>query len=150
MRARLGPDPLHRNPDVDRVATSLRRRTLPIGAALLDQSIIAGVGNVYRAEALFVCGINPLLPSRELSDDSFTQLWATLVRMLRDGVKAGRIITVDPAELGIARRAMKLEDWRYVYRRTDLPCRRCGTTVIQWTLATREMYACPHCQHLRD
>ena len=148
LRNRLGPDPLHARADKERVAATLRRRSTPIGAALLDQSVVAGVGNVYRAEALFVCGINPELPSRELNPEQFEQLWATLVRMLRDGVKAGRIITVDPAELGISRRAMRLEDWRYVYRRTDLPCRRCGTTIVSWTLAARTMYACPHCQSM--
>ena len=148
IRQRLGPDPLHRNADAEQVAAALQRRALPIGAALLDQSIIAGVGNVYRAEALFVCGINPEWPSRSLSRPAVDALWSTLSSMLRDGLRAGRIITVDPAELGISRRAMRPEDWRYVYRRTDLPCRRCGTTVVQWTLAARTMYACPHCQLL--
>ncbi len=146
IRARLGPDPLRRDADVERVAAALRRRSIPIGAALLDQSIVAGVGNVYRAEALFVCGINPLMPSRELPRDRFDLLWSTLVTMLRSGVRAGRIITVDPAEFGIPRRRMQPEDWRYVYRRTDLPCRRCSTPIVAWTLAARRMYACPRCQ----
>ena len=149
IRARLGPDPLRRNADLERVAANLRRRVLPIGAALLDQSIIAGVGNVYRAEALFVCGINPATPSRDITAEQFDELWATLVSMLRDGVRAGRIITVDPAELGISRRRMQPEDWRYVYRRTDLPCRRCATPIISWELAARTMYACPRCQAMQ-
>ena len=148
IRARLGPDPLRRDADPERVYAALQRRAIPIGAALLDQSIVAGVGNVYRAEALFVLGVNPELPSKLLPRETFDALWATLVRMLREGVKVGRIITVDPAELGISRRAMKLEDWRYVYRRADLPCRRCGATVVSSTLAARTMYACPQCQQM--
>ena len=148
LRNRLGPDPLHRNADRDAVAATLRRRALPIGAALLDQSILAGVGNVYRAEALFVCRIDPNLPSRDLPAEEFGNLWATLVGMLRDGVRTGRIITVDPVELGIGRRRMRPEDWRYVYRRTDLPCRRCGTRIVSWELAARTMYACPSCQRM--
>ena len=148
IRARLGPDPLHRNADAEAVWSALQRRTLPIGAALLDQAIVAGVGNVYRAEALFLLGINPERPSRELSREQFDALWALLVRMLRAGVRAGRIIPVDPAELGLRRQSRHVEDWRYVYRRTDLPCRRCGTAIVQWTLAMRTMYACPRCQHL--
>jgi formamidopyrimidine-DNA glycosylase len=148
IRNRLGPDPLRRNADVDRVWTTLSRRTIPIGGALLDQSVVAGIGNVFRAEALFLCGINPQMPSRLLTREQFDDLWATLVGMLRAGVRANRIVTVDPAEIGISRRAMKPEDWRYVYRRTDLPCRRCGTAIVAWTLAARTMYACPRCQHV--
>ena len=150
LRARLGPDPLHRNADAEAVWTALQRRTLPIGAALLDQNIVAGVGNVFRAEALFLRGINPEMPSRALARNQFDALWALLVDMLRAGVRVGKIITVDPAELGLRRQSRRVEDWRYVYRRTDLPCRRCGTAIVSWTLATRTMYACPHCQHLEQ
>ena len=146
MRARLGPDPLRRGADAEAVWTALQRRTTPIGAALLDQSIIAGVGNVFRAEALFLCGLAPQRPARDVSREEFDCLWSTLVRMLRQGVRDGSIITVDPAELGISRRKMTLEDWRYVYRRTGLPCRRCATPIQQWELGTRQMYACPVCQ----
>jgi endonuclease VIII len=146
IRARLGPDPLRRDADPEVVRARLRRRRSPIGAALLDQSVLAGVGNVFRCEALFLHGIDPDRPAADLTAGEFDDLWATLARMLREGVRAGRIVTVDPAELGIPRRAMKPEDWRYVYRRTDLPCRRCGTPVRSWTLAARTIYACPTCQ----
>lgn len=148
IMSRLGPDPLHRRAAVAAVREALRRRSTPIGAALLDQRVVAGIGNVFRAEVLFVHGINPEMPANQLDDDQFAALWATLVRMLRDGVRAGRIITVDPAELGRTRRSPHVADWRYVYRRTGLPCRRCSTPVLQWTLAARQMYACPHCQHM--
>lgn len=148
IRARLGPDPLRRDADVEAVWSALQRRTLPIGAALLDQRIVAGVGNVFRAEVLFLLGINPEMPARELSREQFDQLWKLLVSMLRAGVRAGKIITVDPAELGLRRQTRRVEDWRYVYRRTDLPCRRCGTPIVAWTLTARTMYACPHCQHM--
>ena len=148
MRARLGPDPLHRNVDVEAVWTALQRRSLPIGAALLDQSIVAGIGNVFRAESLFLAGIDPNLPSRRLAREEFDALWASLLVMMRDGLRVGSIITVDPKELGWTRRSPHVEDWRYVYRRTDLPCRRCGTPIVTWVLATRNAYACPRCQHL--
>lgn len=148
IRARLGPDPLHPNADVEAVWAALRRRSTPIGGALLDQSVMAGIGNVFRAEVLFLHGINPEMPARELSREQFDGIWSTLSDMLRAGVRANRIVTVDPAELGITRRAMKPQDWRYVYRRTDLPCRRCGTPIVSWTIAARTMYACPQCQRL--
>ena len=146
LRARLGPDPMRRGADGEEVWQALQRRTTPIGAALLDQSVVAGVGNVYRAEVLFVCGIAPERPARDLEREEFDCVWTNLLRMLRDGVRDGKIITVNPAELGITKRRMTLEDWRYVYRRTGLPCRRCGTPIVQWELGARQMYACPVCQ----
>lgn len=149
IRDRLGPDPLRRNADVEAVWASLQRRSTPIGAALLDQSIVAGIGNVFRAEALFVNRIDPLLPSRALSRGQFAGLWDTLLGMLRDGVRRGKIITVPPAEIGLRRVSADVADWRYVYRRTGLPCRRCATTVITWVLAARNMYACPSCQQMQ-
>ncbi|HVM18943.1 MAG TPA: DNA-formamidopyrimidine glycosylase family protein [Egibacteraceae bacterium] len=146
IRARLGPDPLRRDADPEQVWATLRRRATPVGGALIDQSVLAGIGNVFRCEALFLHQINPETPSHDLAREQFDALWSTLVGMLRDGVRRGRIITVDPAELGKTRRQMTVDDWRYVYRRTGLPCRRCGTPIVSWTLAARTMYACPRCQ----
>jgi endonuclease VIII len=148
IRDRLGPDPLRRDADVEAVWRSLQRRSTPIGAALLDQSVVAGIGNVFRAEALFVNGIDPLTPSRELCREQFDLLWETVVTMLRDGVRLGRIVTVSPAEVARSRRSPNPEDWRYVYRRTGLPCRRCSTAVITWVQGARNMYACPTCQRM--
>lgn len=144
--ARLGPDPLQRKADPEPVWSALQRRVLPIGAALLDQRVVAGVGNVFRCEVLFCEGIDPHMPSRDLTRQQFDGLWGRLVGMLRAGRRSGRIITVDPAQLGITRRAMHPEDWRYVYRRNGLPCRRCGTAVVSFPMAARTMYACPDCQ----
>jgi endonuclease VIII len=118
----------------------------PIGAALLDQSVVAGIGNVYRAELLFLCGIHPERPSRSLTREEFDCLWGALVRLLRLGVRMGRIVTVDPAEAGRPRSRIKTEDGRYVYRRAGETCRRCGTAVQSWELGARTMYACPSCQ----
>jgi endonuclease-8 len=146
IRGRLGPDPLRRDADEDAVRMALARRSLPIGAALLDQSIVAGIGNVFRCEMLFLCGIHPDRPAKSVTPEEFDCLWTQMNLMLREGVRRGRIVTVDPAELGISRRAMRPEDWRYVYKRTDLPCRRCGTPIQSWTLGMRTIYACPTCQ----
>jgi DNA-formamidopyrimidine glycosylase len=146
IRARLGPDPLRRDADVEAVRRAFARRRTPVGAVLLDQAVVAGIGNAFRAEALFVTGIDPQRPANELYREQFDQLWATLATMLRKGVQSGRIVTVSPAELGRSRQSRNVEDWRYVYRRAGLPCRRCGTTVVSWPLAARPMYACPTCQ----
>ncbi len=146
--ARLGPDPLRRDADPERAWAALARRTIPIGAALLDQRILSGVGNVYRCEALFVTGLWPELPARALSRPEFDRIWATVAAMLRDGEKAGRILTVDPADVGVRTRSQVPGGERvYVYKRDGLPCRRCGTTVLTWTSALRAIFACPSCQH---
>jgi endonuclease VIII len=147
IRARLGPDPLRADADPERAWAALQRRSSPIGAALLDQRVLAGVGNVYRAEALFVCGIAPTIPARALDRDDFDRLWTTLRRMLRAGERAGRIVTVDPAEVGAPRAAAVADHERlYVYRRTGESCRRCSTAVHVSDLGTRRMYSCPTCQ----
>ncbi len=69
--ANLGADPLRRRADVDRARDRMARSTKPVGAVLLDQTVIAGLGNIYRAEVLFLCGIDPRRPARQLSDDDF-------------------------------------------------------------------------------
>lgn len=146
LLARLGPDPLRRGADPDAAYAALRRRRAPLGQALLDQAVIAGVGNVFRAEALFVCGLDPRREARTLSREEFDALWAALVGMLRDGLRRNRIVTVTAEDAGRAPGRLALEDARYVYRREGLPCRRCGTPIVAWTLAARRMYACPRCQ----
>jgi formamidopyrimidine-DNA glycosylase len=147
LRARLGPDPLARRTDPEPAWAALQRRRTPIGAALLDQKVLAGIGNVFRAESLFACGIHPSVPANTLARAEFDQLWATLRRMLRAGERSGRIVTVDPAEVGARSAARVPPDERvHVYRRTGLPCRRCATAIESWTCAGRTISACPTCQ----
>jgi len=124
---------------------ALRARRTPVGAALLDQSLIAGVGNVFRAEALFACGIHPERPASALSEDEARCLWDTVTRMLRDGVRRNRIATVPAAERDRREPEGRGKD-RFVYHRAGLPCRRCGTAVVEKPLAGRRLFFCPSCQ----
>lgn len=150
MLARLGPDPLRDGLDAGlRFQQALARRSIPIGAALLDQRAVAGIGNVYRAETLFLRGIHPDRPARSLSDGEAARLWETIVGQLRQGLRLGRIVTVDPAEVGAARPEDLIDaddDRLYVYRRAGLPCRRCGAELRAWTLGARTITACEVCQ----
>jgi DNA-formamidopyrimidine glycosylase len=143
---RLGPDPLDPKADRERLWRKVSRRDTPIGALLLDQSAIAGVGNVFRAEALYVLGIAPHRPANSLTREEFDALWDTLVRMLRNGVRAGRIVTTDPADRERRRGRPSDEDRHYLWRRADLPCRRCGTPIRSDVLGARNAYWCPGCQ----
>ena len=143
--ARLGPDPIkpRQNPQpmYDRIARSKRG----IGDLLMDQSVVAGVGNVYRAEALFVCGMHPLRPGVDCDPTELEALWATITGMLRQGVKDGRILTVSREESGVPRgRRIPRGDATYAYKRDR--CLLCGSEIQRLDIANRTSYHCPICQ----
>jgi len=142
--ARLGPDPIRRDADPDRAWEALRRRRVAIGRALLDQQVLAGVGNVYRAEVLFVHGVHPEVPANAITREQFDAMWAWLVQAMRRGVRSGRIVTVDPDEAGRPRSRLEPRDGRYVYRQDS--CRRCGGPIRRWDLGGRWAYVCETCQ----
>lgn len=147
IRARLGPDPILKDSDPERAWAAIRRRRSTIGEALMDQKVMAGVGNVYRAEALFVHGIHPERPCPEVTREEFDALWDTICSMLRQGVKDNRIITLSKEELaaeGLTRSRVRSKEAVHVYKRDE--CRRCGTSVDRWDLAGRWAYACRECQ----
>jgi DNA-formamidopyrimidine glycosylase len=147
IRNRLGPDPLDRTGDAEAFSANLSRRRIPIGAALLDQKVIAGVGNVYRAELLFLLGISPHTPANAVDTETAEALWDRTVTELRRGEKSGRIVTTDPADFGAARdRELRRDERLYVYKRDGLPCRRCGTEIRTTEMANRSMWWCPACQ----
>jgi endonuclease-8 len=144
ITAKLGADPLRRHPDVAAARARFARSSRPVGAFLLDQSVIAGIGNVYRAELLFLCGIHPARPASSLGDDEFDELWQRTVELLRLGVRMGRIVTTDPDEVGRPRSRMRAQDRLYVYHR-DV-CRRCGSDLGVLELGGRPIWYCPSCQ----
>ena len=142
--ARLGPDPLRRDAKPAVAIERMARSRQPIGALLLDQSVIAGVGNVFRAEALFVNRIDPRRAGRTCPEPDLEALWRTIVAMLRKGVREDRIATVDPSELALPRGRVRRGEATYVYHR-DV-CRRCGTAIRTVALAGRPCWFCPTCQ----
>ena len=144
LMARLGPDPLRADADPERAWHRISRSRRAIGALLMDQSVLAGVGNVYRAEALHVEGLHPEREGRSLSRDEFDRLWATVCRMLRDGERAGRIITVTAEDAGVPRSRIPRGQRTYVYRQRR--CRSCGAPVRAWEMAGRRAWACEQCQ----
>jgi endonuclease VIII len=148
--ARLGPDPLRRGADPALAYQRMVRSRLPVAALLMDQRVLAGVGNVYRAELLFRHRLNPMLPGRSLDEGLWKEMWDDLVDLMRDGVRKGRIDTVRdehlPHVMGRAPREDRHGGEVYVYRRTDLPCFLCGTPVRKAELAARNLYWCPACQ----
>lgn len=145
IRTRLGPDPLQagtRGHTVAEFAANLSRRRIPIGAAVLDQSVVAGIGNIYRAEALFLTGIHPATPANEVPPDKIEELWATSVELLERGVAEGKIVTLPRAPVGRSEETDRV----YVYKRDRFSCRRCGGQISTGEMANRSIWWCQACQ----
>jgi DNA-formamidopyrimidine glycosylase len=147
---RLGPDPLRDDADPERAWRRIKASQRSIGDLLMDQAVLAGVGNVYRAEVLFRHRIHPLRPGRTLRVGQWHAMWADLVDLMRDGVVHNRIDTVRPEHtpeaMGRPARADGHGGEVYVYRRTSAPCLVCGTTVRTGVLGGRNIFWCPRCQ----
>ena len=150
--ARLGPDPLGlpasgTDPGED-FAQRVNRRRTPLARLLMDQSVVAGIGNVYRAELLFRARLDPALPGTVLGTGRALDLWADAVEALGQGVRDGRIITTDPSLWpGPEGSLPPPEDAHWVYKRQGLECRVCGTGVLLADEAGRKLYWCPACQN---
>ena len=143
---RLGPDPLRPRADGGVAHRRIAGSRTAIGALLMDQSVLAGVGNVYRAELLFRHGVSPFRPGRAVDGDLWARTWADLVTLMKAGVRMGRIVTTRPEDRSRRRGAVGRDDAHYVYRRTGLPCRICGTAVRTEVMVGRNLYWCPVCQ----
>ena len=141
---RLGPDPLDPGADPGRAWARIRSSRSPIGGMLMDQSVLAGVGNVYRAEVLYRHRMHPLRPGRTLRVGQWEAMWADLVDLLAAGVRTGRIETLRPEDRHAqeGRGAPR----NYVYRRTGEACLVCGARVRTEVLSSRNLFWCPRCQ----
>ena len=130
--AGLGPDVLARPLDVEEIRRRARQRPpeTPLGELLLDQRIVAGIGNIWRCEALFLEGRSPWAPQSSVTDAELDALVSTAARIMGESLSG----TGRPG--------------RWVYRRTGRPCRRCGTPVQSRAQGeqARTAYWCPTCQ----
>lgn len=120
----------------ERFITRVRQLSRPIGELVMDQAIVAGPGNIYRAEALFLAGIHPWRPGKRTGRDRLGELWDLLVTLMDDGACTGLIRSTPP----------ECEGAYYVYHRTGLPCRNCGRPIIEEPMAGRKLYRCGTCQ----
>lgn len=143
----LGPDPLQAGTRKTGFVASLESDHRPIGAVLLDQSVIAGIGNVYRSEVLFLTGIRPDRRADRLTSEEASAIWTTARGQLRNGLEDGRIVTVSPRDVGAARRQDLPDRLRlYAYKRDHKPCLRCRTPITSTEMAGRRIWWCPTCQ----
>ena len=141
---RLGPDPLRWRDSPKTAWAQICRSSTSIGAQLMAQKVISGVGNVYRAEVLFRQRINPHRRGNDMFQEEFDEIWMDLTGIMRAGVRAGRIVTTRPEHRRRGR--VRPEDAHYVYRRAGLPCRICGSEIRREVLLSRNLYWCPVCQ----
>jgi endonuclease VIII len=147
---RLGPDPLRADADPDRAWRRIKASHRPVGELLMDQAVLAGVGNVYRAEVLFRHRVHPLRPGATLRVGQWRAMWDDLVVLMARGVVANRIDTIRPEHTPVAMgRAPRVDDHGgevYVYRRAGQPCLVCGSAVRTEVLAGRNVFWCSRCQ----
>jgi endonuclease-8 len=147
---RLGPDPLRDDADPDAAYRRVSRSRTTIAALLMDQKVIAGVGNVYRAEVLFRHRIDPYRPGKDIGPAEWRAIWDDLVALMHEGVRNNRIDTVRPEHTPEAMgRPPRVDDHGgevYVYRRANLPCHVCGGEIRTADLAARNLFWCPTCQ----
>jgi endonuclease-8 len=144
--AKLGPDPL-----VDDLADGEERfvavvltKPTPIALLLMDQAVVSGIGNVYRAELLFRARQNPFTPGREVPEEVVRDLWRDWVKLLGIGVATGQMLTMDGLSPSEQTKAMASRaDRHWVYHRTGEPCRVCGTAIQMQELGGRKLYWCP-------
>ena len=147
--AKLGPDPLVGDvaEGEERFVRIVRRKPTPIALLLMDQSVVSGIGNVYRAEMLFRARLEPHTPGRDVPEEVVRELWRDWVRLLAIGVETGQMMTMDGLTGDAYRAAMASRDDRHwVYHRAGLPCRVCGTEIALEEIGARKLYWCPSCQ----
>ena len=141
--AGLGPDVLVQPLDLEQIRRRARHRLpdTPLGELLLDQRVVAGIGNIWRCEALFLDGRSPWAPVSSLTDEELDALVSTAARIMSENLGPSGPVNGKPA-------AFSGKPRRWVYRRTGRPCRRCGTPIQSRRQGeqARTAYWCPTCQ----
>ncbi|MCU1356311.1 MAG: putative glycosylase [Acidimicrobiales bacterium] len=142
--AKIGPDPLRRDAKPERMWARLQGSSKPIGLLLMEQDVVAGIGNVYRSELLNIVGIDPRRPGKAVTRDEFDALWAETVRQLRLGVRRNRIVTMNADELPRPLGRLQRGEGRYAYKQEV--CGRCHTPLDVFPIAGRTTWRCATCQ----
>ncbi len=144
LKSRLGQDPLRADADRELVWNRIRGSKRALGAVLLDQSIMAGIGNIYRAEILFLLKLHPSRACCSIERGQFDELWQLAKTLLQIGVRYNRIITTPREEGGKPLSRLRADERLLVYKKDQCPT--CEALVASWLLANRTIYACPTCQ----
>jgi formamidopyrimidine-DNA glycosylase len=143
----VGPEPLANDFTAnDFIARLMRRRKSSIKAVLLDQTVIAGVGNIYADESLWGAQIHPEIHVQDVSPAKLRQLYTSLRDVLQLSIQKGG--STDRNYVDAEGKRGSYLTFANVFRREGQACPRCGTTIIKLRVAGRGTHICPHCQHL--
>jgi endonuclease-8 len=146
LRERLGSDPLDGDP-VDKALGRIAKSRKPIGILMMEQDVMAGVGNIFRAEVLFRARQSPFTPGNEVPAAVVRKMWKELGPLMRAGMVDRRIVTTLAKDRDRRTGPVQVGDEHYVYRRNGQDCRVCGTKVMKREgFAGRNLFWCPVCQ----
>ncbi len=145
---RLGPEPLGDEFTPDRLACCLAKHRIPVKAALLDQHIVAGIGNMYADEALFEAGMHPLTPANALRDEQIFHLCQAIRAVLERAITC-QGASINTYALPNGERGTAHDTFRVAHKQ-GAPCPECGATIARLMIRKRGACYCPSCQHLRN
>lgn len=141
---RLGPDPLREDADPQRAWDRISKSRTGIGQLIMDQSVIAGIGNIYRTELLFRAGLSPDVPGRQVRRPVFNRLWKDAVKLLKIGVKYNRIITVHLDKVRTPPSKLRYGEQTLIFGKTQCPA--CASAITRFEIAKRRAFRCDSCQ----
>ncbi len=144
LLGRLGPDVLRPDADPERAWTRVAASRTAVGLLLMDQSVLAGIGNIYRTEILWRQRLAPALPGRALPRPAFDAVWRDAAHLLALGVELRAIVTVEGGERGPGRYGGNFN----IFAKSHCP--RCGGPVRKFAMAGRRAFACDACQPLPE
>jgi endonuclease VIII len=140
LTKRIGPDVLRKDADPELAFSRIAKSKVAIGQLLMDQSVIGGIGNIYRTEILWLQNLHPLTPGKQISRIMFDRLWSDAVYLLEIGVKNNAIITVD----GIKKSRSKYGERVNIFDKVICPA--CNGKITKLEIAARRAFACETCQ----
>lgn len=146
---RLGPDPLNGDGPENAIA-KIRKSKKPVGALMMDQTVTAGIGNIYRAELLFRARLNPFTPGNEVEEKLIRPIWKDACVLMKAGMADRRIVTTKASDRPHKNGKALKEEAHYVYRRQGRPCFVCGAKILTKVMAGRNLFWCPTCQPAGD
>jgi len=139
---RLGPDPLNGD-GAEKFVQKVKKSKKTIGELLMDQSVAAGVGNIFRAELLFRARLNPFTPGKQVEQSTLRSIWRDAGVLMKAAMIDRRIVTTKPKDRPHKKGQVLKEETHYVYRRQGRPCFVCGTEILTEVMAGRNLFWCP-------
>ena len=137
---RIGPDVLRSDADPEKVWARISKSRVSIGQLLMDQSVLAGIGNIYRSEILWRQGVHPQRPGLSITREEFERMWADAVHLLEIGVRNNAIITVD----GVRKSRSRYGERVNIFNKPHCPA--CVSEIRAFEIATRRAFVCETCQ----